>query len=633
VRGRLTTLLARLRRLPRWLREHASDVSRIARWEVSRGVGSVDRTTAILGVVSLLVSVAVVGTVVATGAGGLALDEGVYRVAVDDDSQYHAVVAERPALTATPPGADDVDLHVLADGRVRPAPGQKGQAALAEFRSAVQAHNDRLLASEANQSAAFPVLVDLRYESRVETGTGSGTGGGGTDGSGPATDGGSGDSSDDTDFGSVGAGGGGGDGGAVGGSAGDGGVGVPGFGGGLVSDGDSGSPADIDPPFPFESLILAFAFLVPMNFVIQAYGSTILDERIGRRGELLLVSPVTPGDIVAGKTAPYLLGMIAVTTGIAVVIGGGLLSVVAVVPVALLFLAATFTAGMFARSFKELTFVTVAISTFLTSYAFVPAIFADVTPIALISPLTLVVRDLQGGGATLVEYLFSTGPFYFGSSVLFLLGLGVYREEDMFTQRPVPLKVLDALDSRLRGAASVAVLSGLFIPFVFIAELLAIAVLFALPITVSVPLLLVTIAGVEEVAKSVHIYAGFAKARFERSVGVAVVLGSLSGLGFFVGEKLTVVVQLIGLPELPLGEAAFAPSGVGVAGAGAGASGGVPTVVVALALLFAPLLLHAVTASLSALGARANLRWYGVGLSAAVAVHAAYNLAVVSLLG
>ena len=617
-----TRLLGRLRRLPAWLRDHAGDVSRIARWEVSRGVGSVDRTTAVLGVVSLLVSVAVVGTVVATGAGGLTLDEGVYRVAVDDDSPYHEVVTERPALTASPPGADDADLRVLADGRVRPASGQKGQAALAEFRSAVQAHNDRLLRGEPNQSAAFPVLVDLQYERRTAVG-GTSAGVGSTDAA--AGDGGDATGATDTSVSestatadpAVGSG-----------ETDDGGsLGVPGVGGGLVSGGDSGSPADIDPPFPFESLILAFAFLVPMNFVVQAYGSTILDERIGRRGELLLVAPVTPGDIVAGKTAPYLLGMVAVTTGIAVVIGGGLLSVVAVVPVALLFLAATFTAGMFARSFKELTFVTVAISTFLTSYAFVPAIFADVTPIALISPLTLVVRDLQGGGATVVEYLFSTGPFYFGSSVLFLLGLGVYREEDMFTQRPVPLKVLDALDSRLRGASSVAVLSGLFIPFVFIAELLAVAVLFALPIDVSVPLLLVAIAAVEEVAKSVHVYAGFAKSRFERTVGVAVVLGSLSGLGFFVGEKLTVVVQLIGLPELPLGEAAFAPSGVGVGGAGGAGVG------LALALLLAPLVLHAVTASLSALGARANLRWYGVGLSAAVAVHAAYNLAVVSLLG
>jgi ABC-type Na+ efflux pump permease subunit len=621
--ARLRAALASLREVPAWLRDHTRDVTRIARWEVSRGVGSVDRTTAVLAVVSLLVAAGVVGTVVATGAGGLALDEGVYRVGVDDDSAYHEVVTERPALTAVPPGAADADLRVLSEGRVRPAAGQKGEAALAEFRAAVQAHNDRLLAAETNQSAAFPVLVDLRYESRGSVGS-TVAGGGGTDGSGgdgtdtrPTETGGA-DDSTDTGGGGVDTGDGD-DGGAVG---------VPGLGGSLVSGGDSGSPADIEPPFPFESLVLAFAFLVPMNFVVQAYGSTILDERIGRRGELLLVAPVTPGDIVAGKTAPYLFGMVAVTTGIAFAIGGGLLSVVAVVPVALLFLAATFTAGMFARSFKELTFVTVAISTFLTSYAFVPAIFADVTPIALISPLTLVVRDLQGGGATVVEYLFSTGPFYFASSVLFLLGLGVYREEDMFTQRSVPLKVLDALDSRLRGATSVAVLSGLFIPFVFIAELLAIAVLFALPIDVSIPLLLVTIAAVEEVAKSVHVYAGFAKARFERTVGVAVVLGTLSGLGFFVGEKLTVVVQLIGLPELPLGEAAFAPSGVGVAG-----TGGAPGVGLVAVLLLAPLALHAVTASLSALGARASLRWYAVGLSAAVAVHTAYNLAVVSLLG
>ncbi len=59
-------------------------------------------------------------------------------------------------------------------------------------------------------------------------------------------------------------------------------------------------------------------------------------------------------------------------------------------------LGATFVGAMFARSFKELTFVTVAVSVFLTAYTFVPAIFTQVTPIALISPLTLVVRDLTG---------------------------------------------------------------------------------------------------------------------------------------------------------------------------------------------------------------------------------------------
>jgi hypothetical protein len=100
-------------------------------------------------------------------------------------------------------------------------------------------------------------------------------------------------------------------------------------------------------------------------------------------------------------------------------------------------------------------------------------------------------------------------------------------------------------------------------------------------------------------------------------------VGSASGLGFFVGEKATAVVQLVGLPELAVGRAAFAPAG----------TVGLEAVPLLAGLLVAPLVLHAVTASLSALGARGGLRWYLAGLGAAVVVHTAYNLTVVSLLG
>jgi hypothetical protein len=207
-----------------------------------------------------------------------------------------------------------------------------------------------------------------------------------------------------------------------------------------------------------------------------------------------------------------------------------------------------------------------------------------------------------------------------GAAVLFLLGVGVYREEDMFTQRPVPLKFLDALNSRITGRRSMAVLSVLSIPFVFIAELLAIAVLFVLPVDVSIPLLLIVVAAVEEVAKSVHVYAGF-RDEFagRRTARTAIVLGSLSGLGFFLGEKLTAIVQFVGLPDLALGQAAFTPVGVG--------SG------VAVALLLAPLALHATTTSIAALGATRSREWYLATLVPAILVHAAYNLAVVSTLG
>jgi len=651
------------------LRTHLRRIWRIARWEISLGSTSLDRRTLLAGVVLLVVAGSIAGAGLVLGLGGLSPDQDIYRVGIDADSPYHSVVESHSALTARPadpalletgeidilvsPDAsesvtvtaeEDTDAETVAlepTGRstlsVVHAQSEKGTAALTTFRVAVERYNDRLMALEDNQTAAYPVGVQLQYRSQqrltdqtVDTPP--------VDDADADSDAADEDDSDDADDATV-------DdtdepddatvddtdepdddGQDTGGEvdvdderddpavADDDGSFVD----QLFGDGTaSGSPAEISPPFPFTSLLLAFVFLVPMNFIIQAYGGTILNERINRRGELLLVAPLTRLDIVAGKTLPYLAAAVAAITAISLGIGGGLLSVLAVLPVALAFLAATFVGAMFARSFKELTFVTVTVSVFLTTYVFVPAIFTNVTPIALISPLTLVVMELQGEAIGLGAYVFSTAPFYLGSVILFLLGVGVYREEDMFTQKPVPLKFLDALDARLRGPKSVGVISALMIPFVFIAELLAIAVLFVLPIEVSIPIILVTIAAIEEVAKSIHIFAGFESDRFSRSTKMALLLGTLSGIGFFVAEKFTAISQVVGLPELALGEATLTPAGV--------------TPTATLALLAAPLVLHVVTAAISALGAKRDLQWYLVALLVATLVHAAYNFAVVSI--
>jgi ABC-type Na+ efflux pump permease subunit len=588
------------------LRGRLGAVVRIARWEISRSAATLDRRTAAVGLAALLLAGGVAGAAVATG--GVAVDRGIYRVGVAPDSPYREPVAATPALVAREPdprklAEGDIEL-LVRDGEVVVADSRKGRAALARFRDAVRTHNARLLRQERNRSAAFPVVVGLRYVDRGGTRPAGDAAAGGTAG-GTGTGGGTGDAGDGAD-----------------GRAGrddDDGIGVPDVGAGPgVFDGTaSGSPADISPPFPFESLVLAFAFLVPMNFVVQAYGSTMLGERINRRGELLLVAPVSPASIVAGKTLPYLGGSIALVAAVALLVGGGPVSVAAVFPIGLTFLGATFAAAMFARSFKELTFVTVSVSVFLTSYAFVPAIFTNVTPVALISPLTLVVRDLQGESVAVGEYLFATGPMYLVGAGLFVLAVGVYREEDMFTQRPVPLKLLDALAARIRGRRSAATLAALSIPFVLLAELLALATLFALPRALALPVLLVAVAVVEEVAKSLHVYAGMHEGGFDRTPHAALVLGGLAGFGFFVGEKLFVVVQVVGLTDLPIGEATAATAGVLPVGA----------------LALAPLALHAATATVTALAATRGRTAYVAGLGVATLFHAGYNLAVVSRLG
>ncbi|MEF8784498.1 MAG: PrsW family intramembrane metalloprotease [Haloarculaceae archaeon] len=619
---------------------------RVARWEVTKNAGGVDKRT--IAVAALAIALIGVFAPVVAGQGAV-LDEGLYRVSISEDSPYYDAVADDETFVVRP-GATTADLgdsvELAVDGReVVWADSPKGRAAMEELRSTVQRYNTEQLRQEANQSAAFPVSVSLEYRDQSNVGSSysvdtSGseqqddtTGGndtGGSSGDGTTADDSTTDDGTDTgtNNGETTGPGGNGTGSSTGAVDGDptnsDGGGLGGFGSSLSGDSTSvDSPSQLSPPFPFGSLVLAFVFIVPLNFLIQAYGSTILSERLNRRGELLLVSPVSRFDIIGGKTLPYFGAAMAIEALIAVGVTyistgtlGGLVSIAAIVPLVLLFLAATFLGAMFARSFKELTFVTVTITVGLTSYAFVPAIFTDVTPIALISPLTVVVRDLQGQAVGLSQFLFSVTPPLLSALVLFGLGAGLYREEDMFAQRSIPLKVLDALAGRIRRARDVAVVVAILLPFVFVLQLLAIAVLFALG-EISIPLILVVVAVVEEIAKSLPIYAAYAHKRFEPTTRTALVLGLMSGIGFFVGEKLTHVAQLVGLPELEIGQAALqiTPGDVGIP--------------ILLGLFFLPLVLHTVTAAISAVGASRGKRSYAVALGLAMVVHFAYNFVVV----
>ncbi|WP_225334085.1 PrsW family intramembrane metalloprotease [Halomicrobium urmianum] len=612
---------------------------RIAKWEVTKNAGGVDRRTVAVTVVAVL-AMALVGAVAA--AGGTGMDSGIYRVGVAENSPYYGPAKEDPSFVVQEPDPAAVrrgeqDLLFRNGGLANRPVTDKQRAALTAFRESVQGYNERRMAAAAesgNRTAAYPVSVTLVYEEQsgvtVRSGSG-GSGDGGSDDESTASGSDGGDGSTGSDGGNDGSGDGSGGSGTVSGSGGSGDAagGLSDFGAGLTGGDTSGTPGDISPPFPFESLVLAFLFVVPLNFVIQAYGSSMLSERLNRRGELLLVAPVTRTDIVAGKTLPYFAGAMGVVAAITLALrasglaaGGSRVAVLAMAPLALLFLAATFCGAMFARSFKELTFVTVTVTVALTSYAFVPAIFTDVTPIALISPLTVVVRDLQGEAVGLGGALFSTLPPTLTAVALFGLGAGLYREEDMFTQRPVPLKVLDALSGRIASKRSAATLSVILLPFVFVAELVAVAFLFALG-EISVVLVLLPVVVIEEVAKSLHLYAGFESGRYDRSLRTALVVGALSGLGFFVAEKFVAVAQVVGLQEIDAGRAALA-------------TGLVPSDLNPLliaGLLLAPLVLHVATAAVSALGARRDRRAYTAALGVAMAVHFAYNYTVVVTLG
>ncbi len=624
---------------------------RIARWEITKGAAVPDRET--LAVVLLTVAlVALVGPLAVLS--GVGLEDGLYRVGVDETSPYYEVAAAEETFVVVA-GADreqltagGVDL-LVDDGRLRSADTDKGAAARETFRDAVRRYNERQLRLEPNLSAAFPVEVSLEFREQggiaelvgAETGDGAGEAtdndddddseetdsnnntGAGTDG-GDTTD--SGDADSTTDSGDTDSTTDSGDTDSTTDSADDGPDGPLSDVLSLPGNSVTGSPAELSAPFPFQSLVLAFLFIIPLNFLIQVYGSTILSERLDRRGELLLVAPVSRGEIIGGKTLPYVVGAMVVEATLAVglvylVQGrlGGLVSVLAVTPLVVLFLGTTFLGAMFARSYRELTFVTVTITVGLTAYAFVPAIFTDVNEIALISPLTLVVQELQAETVSLPAMAFSLTPPLLVAGVCFALGAGLYREEDMFAQRSIPGRVLDALAGPVTARWQVGVMTMVLVPFVFVAQLFAIALFFPLGAVgpSAVVLVLVVVVVTEEVAKSVHVYAAYEHGRFDRGLRTALVLGLASGAGFFLAEKVALLAQLVGLPDLAVGEA--------------GLLGGVTTGPVLLLFLLAPLTLHVVTAVISAVGASHGRRGYTVAVVVAVAVPLLYNLSLIPI--
>ncbi len=626
---------------------------RIAVWEAKSSVGAVDRRTGLAILLVLLLIGALVPALVMTSP---APGADLYRVGVSESNEYHPVVEAEPELQAVDPegtvvNGDSVDLRI--SGRtVIVGDSEKSKAAAGVFREAVLDYNTYLMNLEADRAAAFPVTVNLRYaqQSALEVNQGGPGSPGEEEPAGepgtatadqPATDsdqtgvedspGGTESAEDTVDLGGEGTPQEGEDGTEMTESAPDGpaetatppaqdqngGIFNGGPLDGFFGTEQAGTPTSISPPFPLESLLLAFMFLLPFNFVIQAYGSSVIAERINRRGEPLLVSPATRGDIIVGKALPYFLGSVAITAVIAYVLGAGILSVAAITPLAALFIAATFLAGMLSRSYKELTFTTVTISVLFTGYAFLPAVFAEVHPIAAISPLTIVVHELQGIPIAWQTFLFATLPATFAAAVMFVFGKGIYREEDLFTQRPLPQKAIDAFAAPLTARWRVGLWTGLFIPFVLVAELLAVALLYLLPVELSIPILLGAIALIEEVAKSIHVFAGFERSRFEPGLRSAIGLGLISGVGFFLAEKVLAITQLVGLPNLEIGQAAFAPEVLGLTPA---------------LLLFAPLVLHTVTAAISAVGAERSRRAYVIAVLVASLVHLGYNLAVVNTL-
>jgi ABC-type Na+ efflux pump permease subunit len=365
-------------------------------------------------------------------------------------------------------------------------------------------------------------------------------------------------------------------------------------------------PSLTPPPLPFEQVLVALLYILPITFISIFFTSSFMDEKINRRLTILLSAPVTPFQIIFGKMLPYVVFTLAAIAFIAVQTKANVLLTLAIfLPTTLFIFAIYLMVPLFYRTFKDVTFIAMLVTTLTTAYLVLPAIFTDVTDLSYVSPLTLAVKMYRGEPFGWREYLFPSLPMaaIFGFSIY--AGTHLLNEEFLIGYKPLSQKIGDAiylLMSHTKLYLSVPLWSVLVIPVVYMAQIVILAFAADLPLGMTLGVTLFVSAFVEELVKSIGIVMLMDHGKIETSRQV-LWYAFLSVLGFFLGEKLLVLISLTVVLQASISSVLF---GTGL-------------------LLFVPLIAHFVfTALVTLLRTKTKLS-YAEALTIGATVHFLYN--------
>jgi ABC-type Na+ efflux pump permease subunit len=549
----------------------------VARHEARRAFAVLDRRTGV-ALVAVVVLLALSWPVVRTHP--VAPQEGLYPYAVAAPSPLEDAVASDARFRKADGGRAELEAGRLAlvldgDAVLADDTNERSLAAMLALSQATARWMEQRMAAESDQAAAFPVSVNVLLV-RQDLSANAGQ---------PNTPAGQGTSAPSSSSASAGP--------------------TP----SLVGNVSAAEPrlalhpSQVDPPFPVRSLLLTFAFLIPMNLVAQLCAGSLLSERVRHRGLLLLTTPLSGPRILLGRVLPHL----AVTLGVVLVaglaVGAGWQGFAAALPMVLLVLAIAVVLGLLARNERELTFLLTAATTALSTFLFLPAIFTTLPPVAFLSPVSVVANSIDGNAVAWGPFLYATVPLALATLALALLAAGLYREETLFATRGLGGKGMDGVRRLVPGRGRLVLAGILAVPFALALELFILALVIPLGLRAAFPAFVLGVAFVEEALKLVP-------ARAHAQAGHRGWLaGALSGTGFFLGEKLALLVALAGFGLLPDGSTSLALWGIGGS---------------ALVLL-APLALHAGCSAVAASGTRRGGGWAFLAWLAACVLHAAYN--------
>ena len=370
-------------------------------------------------------------------------------------------------------------------------------------------------------------------------------------------------------------------------------------------------PSLMEPPIPLAQVLLAFAYILPIFFISIFFTSGFIEEKMGRKINVLLAAPVTPFQVIIGKMLPYIGYSLLVAVLITLALRGNLLLALAIfIPVILFIFAVYLGVALQYRSYRDQTFFSLVAITGITGYLVFPAMFVGINDLSYVSPLTLAVQMYRDVPITLYQYMLSAVPMLLVFVLAVAVGTRVFNEEYLLSFRPLHVKIRDAVFFAMeknRLALSAAIFSLLFISVVFMLELGVITVSINLPRALALGICIFICVIIEETAKSLTVAVTIER-RLVKSWQQVLWLAVISAAFFFIGEKLLLFMSLRVIAESVFTTAVFAGN-----------------------LLWLPLLVHMVsTVTVCLITYRTGIRGYPLAVLAGSIIHGIYNL---SLLG
>lgn len=371
-------------------------------------------------------------------------------------------------------------------------------------------------------------------------------------------------------------------------------------------------PSLMTPPIPLAQVLLAFAYILPIFFICIFFTSGFIEEKMGRKINILLSAPVTPLQIIVGKMLPYIAYSLLVVTAITLVLRGNVWLALAIfLPVILFIFAVYLGVSLQYRTYKDQTFFSLVAVSVITGYLVFPAMFVGINDLSYISPLTLAVQMYRGVDITPFQYMLSSVPMVLVFVLALTVGSRVFNEEYLMSFRPIHVKIREAIYfamDRRHLAASAAVFSLLFIPVVFMIELGVIAFAFSLPRALAVGIVIFLCVVTEEAAKSITVSVAIERGLVKRWWQAAT-LALVSAAYFFIGEKLLLFMSLKVISESIFTNAVFASNA-----------------------LWIPLTVHAAcTLTVCLVTYRLGPRAYPLALLAGAILHGLYNLSLIGV--